>query len=66
MKQAEIKIRIVLGWNPAKGEDPRGALAAALVATGEGIANGKASGPLPNDGTWSLLEDFDADRIGKT
>jgi hypothetical protein len=52
-KTETIFLKVALGWDPKK-EDKRGALAQALIAVGEGIANYRTSGALPNKGAWEL------------
>jgi hypothetical protein len=53
MRNEKVTVSIELSWDPKK-EDRAGALAATFLAMGEGIANGRTGGPLPNDGQWVI------------
>lgn len=53
MQNERVTVMVDLSWDPAK-EDKRGALAATFVAMGEGIANGRTGGTLPNKGSWTI------------
>ena len=52
-KTEQITVGVELSYDPKK-EDRTGALAALFLAMGEGIANGRTAGSLPNRGTWEL------------
>lgn len=53
MKKEQITVGVELSYDP-KIEDRMGSLAATFIAIGEGIANGRTAGSLPNKGTWEL------------
>lgn len=58
MRSERIQVHVELSWDPKK-EDRSGALAATFLAMGEGIANGRTGGPLPNQGEWVIRKGAD-------